>query len=111
MISNVLLAVILFAFSCQIATAQERPDVTRGNLIKQVNPNCSKGTSCYGFKGTVKLKLLIEKNGTVKTVTIVDGDSHLIDPVVEAVKQWTYSPYMLHGKPVAAYRTVNVDVH
>ena len=48
----------------------------------------------------ILLKLVVNKGGTVKQVTVVQGNSILAEAAVDAVKQWRYRSYVQNGSAV-----------
>ena len=55
-------------------------------------------------------RLLIEKNGSVSSATVVqplrdDFDAHTL----EAVRQWTFEPATLEGEPVRVEYNITVN--
>lgn len=59
-------------------------------------------------QGTVKLKATIAKDGTIEDLRVVSGPEKLQQSALDAVKQWTYKPYLLNGEPVEVETTINV---
>jgi TonB family protein len=49
-------------------------------------------------QGTVVLKTIINENGEVAGVRLVDGNVALAPAAMQAVKQWRYRPYVRDGK-------------
>ncbi len=62
-----------------------------------------------GEAGVVTLSLVVGKDGTVVSVNPVTGPELLIDPAVDAVRQWKYQPTLLNGLPVEVLTTVEVS--
>jgi TonB family protein len=58
--------------------------------------------------GTVKLHVLIDKQGNVTEVQAISGHPLLIQSAMDAVKQWQYKPTLLNGRPVLVETEVNV---
>jgi protein TonB len=50
--------------------------------------------------GSVVLKATIDKEGTVKDVSVMSGPALLRDAAVDAVKQWRYKPVLIDDAPV-----------
>jgi outer membrane biosynthesis protein TonB len=44
----------------------------------------------------------------VKDLTVVSGPAALQDSSQDAVRQWTYKPFLLNGEPVEVTTTVTV---
>jgi len=54
--------------------------------------------------GDVLLWIVIDKSGNVASIRVEKGRPILVDAAVEAVKQWKYRPFVLHGEPVEVTR-------
>ncbi len=83
--------------------------VAQGQLIRQVPPQYPTFARTAGIKGTVVLQAVIGKDGTVKNVQALHGPPALIQPAVDAVKQWRYKPFSLNGEPAEADIQINVN--
>jgi len=44
----------------------------------------------------------------MEQVKVVSGPKELQQSALDAVRQWTYKPYLLNGKPVDVRTTINV---
>lgn len=58
--------------------------------------------------GAVVLAATIDNEGNVATLSVVSGPEQLRDAALTAVRQWTYRPYQLNGKPVFVQTTIAV---
>jgi TonB family protein len=56
----------------------------------------------------VNLETIIGEDGKVKSVKAENGSEELRQSAVEAVKQWTYKPYLVNGVPTTVETTVGV---
>jgi len=56
----------------------------------------------------VVLRATINAEGRVESLSVISGPPLLLQPALDAVKQWTYRPYLLNNMPVAVDTTVNV---
>jgi outer membrane biosynthesis protein TonB len=54
------------------------------------------------FGGEVVLDALIDTDGRVAEVNVVHGAAPYLDPVLDAVHTWTFSPAKMNGRVVAA---------
>jgi len=64
-----------------------------------------------GLEGTVFVKALVGKEGTVKQAIADESRSPsplLAQSAVEAIRQWTFSPASYHGEPVEIWIVVPV---
>jgi len=85
------------------------PSVMDENLIVQRVPAYPESAKLSGVEGDVVMQALISKEGTVKRVHVVEGDSRLRSAAEEAVYKWRYRPYVLNGRPVEVATTVTVN--
>jgi TonB family protein len=60
-------------------------------------------------QGTVVLKTVVDENGKVEGVRLVEGNATLATAAIQAVKQWRYRPYVRDGKPQPFQTVVIVD--
>lgn len=75
-------------------------DVASGLLVKKVPPAYPENARIARIQGSVVLKALIDKDGSIEDLTLVSGHPMLAPAAIEAVKQWKYKPYLLNGRPV-----------
>lgn len=61
------------------------------------------------IQGVVRLEALVGPEGEVKALRVVNGHPLLTQAALEAVRQWTYQPTLLNGKPVEVQTTVDVN--
>jgi len=59
-------------------------------------------------QGTVRLSAAIAPDGTVKDLHLLNGSPLLVAAAEDAVKQWTYQPTYLNGKPVEVLTEIDV---
>jgi len=76
--------------------------------IHSVQPAYPPEARAQEIEGTVRLHVLIGKDGRVSEVEVVDGPKLLRQAAVDAVKQWRYTPTLLGGQPVSVDTYVNV---
>jgi TonB family protein len=60
-------------------------------------------------QGTVVLKAVVDENGKVEGLRLVEGNATLATAAIKAVKQWHYRPYVRDGKAQAFQTVVIVD--
>lgn len=54
------------------------------------------------FGGEVVLDALIDKEGRIAHLNVVHGSAPFLEPVLDAVRTWTFSPAQKDGRPVEA---------
>lgn len=85
-------------------------NVMAGNTLTKVTPEYPASAKDAKIQGAVVLHAIIDENGKVEQISVVSSpDSALSKSSIEAVRQWTYRPYLLNGKPTAVDTTINVN--
>jgi TonB family protein len=67
------------------------------------------GAVTGGAQGTLVLKEVVDENGKVAGVKLVEGDPALANAAIKAVKQWRYRPYMRDGRAQPFQTVVIMD--
>jgi len=82
--------------------------IAQRNLLTQTPPIYPPIAKAARVSGTVVLQATIGKDGLMESVRVVSGPPLLLQAALDAVRQWTYKPYLLNGEPVEVETTVNV---
>ena len=82
--------------------------VMAGQVLSKVNPTYPVDAKQEGISGTVVLHAIIGKEGAVENLQVVSGPEKLRTSALDAVRQWTYKPYVLNGQPVEVDTTITV---
>ncbi len=112
-----LLTMLILLLACGLAAQSQFPQpvqtpegVTQGLLIHKVQPIYPVAARQAGVQGTVALPpAIIDKDGSIKELTVISGHPTLTQAAVDAVKQWRYKPYYFNGEPVLVQTTINVN--
>jgi periplasmic protein TonB len=83
-------------------------DVQSASLVKQVEPEYPGIAKAARVSGTVTLRAIISKDGSIEKIEYVSGPPLLMASAMSAVKEWRYRPTMLNGQPVEVDTTVQV---
>ena len=83
--------------------------VMASNRLTEVQPIYPPEAKAAKISGTVILKARIGKDGTIENLQVVSGPKELLRSSLDAVKQWTYKPYLLNGEPTAVDTTITVN--
>jgi TonB family protein len=83
-------------------------DVAKPKLVYRVDPIYPAEASRQGIQGTVRLHVVLAKDGSVRQMNVVSGDPLLAQAAMDAVKQWRYQPTLLNGEPVEVVTEVEV---
>lgn len=79
-----------------------------GLLVNKVQPEYPPIAHAARVQGTVVLQAMIGKTGSIEDLHVISGPAMLQQAALDAVKQWTYKPYLLNGEPVEVLTTVNI---
>ena len=90
------------------ASTQVSSSVMAGNREAFVQPTYPPEAKAAGIEGSVLLHAIIGKDGKIESLQLISGPAELSKSALDAVKQWTYKPYLLNGNPVAVDTTITV---
>jgi TonB family protein len=77
-------------------------------IVKQVEP-VYPGYAILGkVSGTVKLRVVIAGNGTVKEINYISGPPMLMYSAMDAVREWKYKQTLLDDEPIEVDTTVSL---
>jgi TonB family protein len=80
-------------------------------LVRQPRPSYPPLAKQARIQGNVRLQAVIDKTGKVSDVRALSGHPLLIQPAIDAVKQWEFKPFEQKGKPVAVQTYLDVQFH
>lgn len=86
---GILAGAVLVAASTGWVAAQEVTSSRK--VVKSVAAQYPSVLKRRGIGGTVKLRVLVNPNGTVKDVQVLGGNPILSDSATKAVKQWVFA--------------------
>ncbi len=66
-------------------------------VLRRVEPEYPEGARDQKVQGAVVLLVRAGTDGAVQDIQIVSGPAPLLEPSVDAVKQWRFKPRMVHG--------------
>jgi TonB family protein len=78
------------------------------NLLTKAVPIYPPDAKKAKIQGKVVLSVVIGKDGNVESVRALSGPQELQQSAIDAVRQWTYKPYILNGDAVEVKTTINV---
>lgn len=85
--------------------------ISEGMLARRVEPVYPVIAMRARIEGTVQLRAVISKQGTIENLQLINGHPLLVQSAMDAVKQWRYRPYVLNGEPVEVETIVIVNFH
>jgi TonB family protein len=78
------------------------------NLLNKVVPVYPPAAKKAKIQGKVVLDAVIGTDGNVESLRVISGPQELQQSALDAVRQWTYKPYLQNGDPVEVETTVNI---
>ena len=84
-------------------------DIMQQRLRHRVAPEYPAEARRAGVQGTVLLHVVVTSAGTVSQVDYLSGPHALARATMEAVRWWTYEPYLLNNQPVAVDTTIAMN--
>lgn len=82
--------------------------IVPAKLLKMVQPEYPAEAREKRIEGTVKLQVVVRKDGTVAVQNVVEGNPTLSPAAIDAVRQWRYEPWQLNGQPIELQTTIDV---
>jgi TonB family protein len=83
--------------------------VMQARIVRQVQPVYPQVDKITA-QGPVVLNAVIGKDGSVQSAKVVSGVSPLLNQAaLDAVTQWKYQPYLVHGQPLEVDTTISVN--
>jgi TonB family protein len=83
--------------------------VESAKLVSQPPPRYPQKAKAAHIEGTVRLNVLIGKNGAVKDIAGISGDPILSEAAVKALWKWRYQPTLLNGQALEVVTEVDVN--
>lgn len=80
-----------------------------GNLIYRVQPVYPPLARQARIQGTVQLRAIISKQGTIENLILESGHPMLAGAAIDAVRQWRYRPYLLNDDPIEIETEITVN--
>lgn len=84
--------------------------VMKTRLLSAPAPLYPKLANAVGLEGGVIFEAIIARDGSVDGLTVLGGQHLLRDAATNAVRQWRYQPFLLHGEPVEVRSIIHVNV-
>ncbi len=83
--------------------------IAEQHLIERVEPDYPESARQQHLQGTVILSIYVGKNGTVRSLSCVTGNSELCLLAAKAVRQWKFSPLIHNGAPASFESQISMD--
>jgi TonB family protein len=85
------------------------PEIANNYLIRRVEPQYPEAARRQNIQGPVTLSAVVDEDGSVRSVTVLSGDSALAPAALEAVRQWRFKPYRVNGRATEFATRITVN--
>jgi TonB family protein len=92
----------------RVSTVNVSASVADGLLINRVDPVYPPAARAAGIQGNVVVEATITKEGRVSSIHVISGPPRLQSAAIDAVRQWTYRPFLLNGQAVEVRTDIEV---
>jgi protein TonB len=79
-----------------------------GHAVSRIEPAYPQEALRQRIAGTVKLHVLIARDGSTERVELLDGPAYLTEAARAAVQKWSFEPTLLGGEPVEAEENISI---
>jgi TonB family protein len=88
-------------------------NVMRARLVHEVNPKYPEEARKKHIKGTVRVEIVVDRDGKVIETNVLSGDPLLAKAATEALREWRYQPTLLNREPIQVLTEVDLklDLH
>ena len=105
---HLMLVTILALQAANPAPVPVSTDDAKAHVLRKVDPVVPPEAAAAQIGGIVSAEVVIRSNGTVETVTILSGHVMLHKAATDALKQFTFTPFVVRGRPVRVITIVDV---
>ena len=92
----------------KITRVRQGGNITAKMLVHKVQPKYPEVAKEKGVEGTVRLHVIIARDGSVGQIELISGHPLLAQSALDAVRQWKYRVTYLNGDPVEVDTVVDV---
>jgi len=85
-----------------------KAEIMQKQIVNKVPPAYPQEAKVKRVQGTVKLDAIVNKKGEVEQLKVLSGPKELQQSSLDAVRQWTYKPFLLNGDPVDVRTSISV---
>jgi TonB family protein len=109
MLLRICLVLLLVAPAISLAGGPDGSGDGKPQITKHVRPVYPPEAKQAGIQGKVELEAVVSRDGTVRSVNVLNGEPVLADAATAAVKQWEYQPVLHDGEPVEVITRITVN--
>ena len=84
-------------------------EVQEAMLLVMVKPQYPALAKQARIHGTVRLSAIIDKDGKIAELKVIEGHPFLVDAALAVIRKWRYRPTILGGEPVEVATQITVN--
>ena len=98
--------------SCAAQPSSDGQRLEAGHRLTSVDPVYPEFAKQRRIQGTVRLAAKIGADGRLTSIEVLHSPDPMLTAAAEqAVRQWTYAPYLVDGRPVEVNSVIQVHYH
>jgi TonB family protein len=78
-------------------------------LVSSVQPTYPDDARRQKIEGDVRLRVVVGTDGTVRSVSPLDGPPLLLAAAIDATRQFHYKPAIFNGQPIETIQTIDIS--
>ncbi len=86
----------------------ESSEIQQAKLVHRVEPIYPAIARQIRLEGTVQLRAVIGRDGTVQSAEVLSGSPVVVQAAIKAILDWRYQPTLLDGEPAAVETLITV---
>jgi len=83
--------------------------IAEQHLLERVEPDYPESVRAEHLQGTIILNIHVGKNGTVRSLSCITGDSQLCLLAAKAVRKWKFAPLIHNGAPASFESQITME--
>ncbi len=83
-------------------------EIQAAKLLVMIQPSYPAIAKQARIQGAVRMTAVIDRNGNITEIQILEGNPLLVEAARNAVAKWRYSPTFLHGQAVEVVTNIIV---
>ena len=78
-------------------------------IVRKVPPTYPDDALSAHIEGSVGLRILLDEHGRIEDLQPMSGPAELRPAAMDAVRQWTFKPFLLNGNPVPVASILRIN--
>jgi protein TonB len=90
---------------------QVSAELQEAQILEMIRPDYPKFAKVARVQGNVRLRAIIDRQGKITELKLIEGHPLLVPAAIAAVEKWRYRPTMLNGEAVEVATEIIVRFH